>query len=426
MGDTLKRTMPGTGDELSILGFGCMRFKRGLGGTDMAKAEEQIRLAIERGVNYFDTAYIYPGNEKALGAILAKTDEQGRKLRDRVFVATKLPLMMAGSIEDMDRYLNGSLERLGIDYIDYYLVHSLNNFDAWERGKKLGLVEFLEKAKADGKIGHIGFSWHGNLHSFRKVIDDYPWEFCQIQYNYLDECFQAGTEGLKYAAAKGVGVIVMEPLRGGTLAGMIPQEAKRIIDEYTDSTGMRRSPAYWALRWVWDHPEAVCVLSGMNDVSQIEENLGIALDSVPGALTEDDLSMIERVRDVFHSAIKIHCTGCAYCMPCPHGVDIPYCFSALNNQAMFGGISGKVMYFTALRPIAGKPHARASACKKCGVCETKCPQHLLIIKSLEETAKTMENPFLKFVGGIAVLFMDGGRKARRKASEEESKEEESK
>ena len=407
MEQVLKRKMQSTGDELSILGFGCMRFKRSIGAIDMEKAEKQIRLAIESGVNYFDSAYLYPGSEKAIGAILAKTDDQGRKLRDRVFVATKLPQQMVKSREDMDRMLETSLDRLGMDRIDYYLVHSLNSIEGWERLKKLGIIEFLEKAKAAGKIDHIGFSWHGSLNNFRDVIDDYDWEFCQIQYNYLDENFQAGTEGLDYAAAKGLGVIVMEPLRGGQIVGKIPPEAGRIIGGYTDSSGVKRTPADWAFRWVWNRPEVICALSGMNEESQIEENVRSASDALPGALSVSDLEMVGRVKDVFHHAIRINCTGCAYCMPCPYGVDIPFCFASLNGHAIFGGMHSKIMYNFSLRKTDNKPDGKASACKKCGVCETKCPQNLPIIKTLEETAKTMEGPFFKIAVGIAGKIMKG-------------------
>jgi len=397
--------MPGTGDEISILGFGCMRFKRNITGLDMEKMEQQIRLAIDYGVNYFDSAYIYPGSEKALGTILAKTDNEGVKLRDRVFIATKLPFMLVKSREDMDKFLNTALERLGVDCIDYYLAHNLGSMEAWERGKRLGLFDFLDKAKAEGKIRRIGFSWHGNLHNFRKIIDAYPWEFCQIQYNYLDENFQAGTEGLKYAASKGVGVVVMEPLRGGTLAVKLPREAKKIIDNGADESGKKHTPAFWGLRWVWNHPEVTCLLSGMNDVKQIEENAETAMGALPDSLTENELSMISNVRYVFEQKIKVNCTGCAYCMPCPYGVDIPLSLSALNDNAMFGDLSGKFMYNFNLRPIKGKPLAKASACRKCGVCETKCPQGIPIIKALEETAKTMEGPFFRFVSAIGSKVM---------------------
>jgi len=407
MEQVLKRRMPGTGDELSILGFGCMRFKRNIGGTDMEKAERQVRLAIEAGVNYFDTAYLYAGNEKAVGAILAKADGRGGKLRDRVFVATKLPQQMVKTREDMDRMLETSLSRLGMDHIDYYLIHSLFSIEGWERLKKLGVIDFLEKAKADGKINHIGFSWHGNLKNFRKVIDDYYWEFCQIQYNYLDENFQAGTEGLEYAASRGVGVIVMEPLRGGQIVGKIPREAARLFESYKGESGLKHTPADWALRWVWNRPEVACVLSGMNEDSHIEENVRSASDSLPGALSESDLEMIGRVRDVFQKSIRINCTGCAYCMPCPYGVDIPSCFASLNSNAIFGGMDSKIMYNFSLRKTEAKPSGKASACKKCGMCEKKCPQNLPIIKTLEETAKTMEGPFFNLIVAIAGKFMKG-------------------
>jgi len=400
-----KRIMPGTGDGLSILGYGCMRFKRNLAATDMEKAEQQVRLAIESGVNYFDTAYMYPGNEKALGTILAKTDSEGKKLRDRVFVATKLPIMLVKTNEDLNKFFQTSLVRLGMDYVDYYLVHSLSSMASWERAKQLGVVHFLEKAKKEGEIGHIGFSWHGNLHDFRKVIDDYDWEFCQIQYNYLDENFQAGTEGLKYAASKGVGVIVMEPLRGGTLAGRIPAEAYKLLESHRDSSNVTHTPAYWGFRWVWNHPEVTCVLSGMNDVSQINENIQTSQNALPESLTEADLAMIGGVRDVFKHAIHVNCTGCSYCMPCPYGVDIPASLAALNNDTMFGGMHSKFMYNFNLRKTHNKASAKASACKKCGVCETKCPQHIPIIKSLEETAKALENPLMNGLIAIASKFI---------------------
>ena len=405
MAKVLKRKMPGTGDEISILGYGCMRFKRNMGATDLEKAEHEVRLAIEAGVNYFETAYLYMGNERAVGAILAKPDSRGGTLRDHVYVATKLPFRLVGKREDMDRMLQTSLERLGMTYIDYYLIHNLGSFEAWERGKELGVIDFLEKAKADGKIGHIGFSWHGDLYHFRKVIDDYNWEFCQIQYNYLDEHFQAGTEGLKYAAAKGVGVIVMEPLRGGTLAARLPQEAKHLVESYADASGAKRSPADWALRWVWDHPEVVCALSGMNESSQVEENVRSASDAQPDALSEADLAMIGEVRDVFQKMLRVNCTGCAYCMPCPHGVDIPFCFSALNSYTMLRPRGAKRIYNLSLRAVAGKPSARASMCRKCGLCETKCPQRVPVMKMLEETARAMENPFWAAVTGAAGIVL---------------------
>ncbi|MDR3305299.1 MAG: aldo/keto reductase [Clostridiales Family XIII bacterium] len=399
----LKRTMPGTGDEVSILGFGCMRFKRNLGATDMEKAERLVAAALAAGVNYFDTAYIYPGNEKATGALLNKTDELGKR-RDRVFVATKLPFMMVKTREDMDKYLLASLDRLGMDYIDYYLVHSISDFAAWEKGKRLGLPEFLRGAKAAGKIRHIGFSWHGNLHDFRLVVDDFDWEFCQIQYNYLDENFQAGTEGLEYAAAKGVGLVVMEPLRGGMIVGKMPPAAKRIIEGYRDASGLKRSPAEWGLRWVWNHPEAGCVLSGMNEPAQVEENCRAASDALAGSLAHADLAMIGSVRDVFQGAIKVNCTGCAYCMPCPYGVNIPSCFASYNSHAMFGGMNAKLMYNFSMRGGKGKPQ-KASACKKCGVCEKKCPQHIPIIKTLEEAAGTLESPFFNIMVKVADRFI---------------------
>jgi predicted aldo/keto reductase-like oxidoreductase len=399
----LKRKMPGTGDELSILGYGCMRFTRKLSSVDVDKAEEEVAVALAAGVNYFDTAYFYPGNEKAVGAILNKTDELGKR-RDRVFVATKLPVMLVNSREDMDRFLNTSLERLGMDYVDYYLMHNLSGFAAWERAKNLDADEFLAKAKADGKVRHVGFSWHGNLDDFRKVADDYPWEFCQIQYNLLDENFQAGTEGMKYVHEKNMGIIVMEPLRGGMIVNKTPPAAKKIVEEYADEQGTKKSIAEWGLRWVWNHPEISVVLSGMNEVPQVEENVRVAADALANQLSEADIAMIESVRDIFHETIRVDCTGCAYCMPCPFGVDIPNCFAYYNSYGMFGGFSTKINYAFNLRGGKGKSN-KASACKNCGACEKKCPQMLPIRKHLAETAAHMENPAINVGMKIAGLFL---------------------
>ncbi|MDR1954054.1 MAG: aldo/keto reductase [Clostridiales Family XIII bacterium] len=406
MADTyrvLTRRMETTGDDLGILGFGCMRFPRKYGATDMDRAERQVMRAIAAGVNYFDTAYLYPGNEKALGTILAKEDD-GVKRRDRVKIATKLPLMLVKNEDDLDKMFRTSLERLQTDRIDYYLMHNINNLDEWERMKRLGVLDFIGRIRANGSVKHIGFSYHGNLHDFKVVVDDYPWDFCQIQYNYLDENFQAGREGLKYAAAKGLGIVVMEPLRGGMLIDKMPPAAKKIIDGYTDGSGAKRSAAEWGLRWIWNHPEVATVLSGMNEEAHIDENVRVASDAAADSLTAEDLAMLGRVRNVFKSAVKVGCTGCSYCMPCPAGVNIPLCFALYNNKYILGSLSNTISYIMYTDGI-GNPPSKASLCKKCGVCEKKCPQNIPIMSSLEDVAREMENPLLRLPVRIAGKLM---------------------
>jgi predicted aldo/keto reductase-like oxidoreductase len=380
----LTRRMEKTGDDLSILGYGCMRFPRKYGRTDMERTEKQIVSAIERGVNYFDTAYIYPGSEEALGTILAKG------YRDRVKIATKMPIQPVRSRGDMDSIFNTQLKRLRTDHIDYYLIHNITAFEIWKNMEKLGVLEFIEENRRNGRITNIGFSTHGNLLDFKNVVDDYPWDFCQIQYNYLDENFQAGKEGLKYAAGKGLGIVVMEPLRGGMLVNKMPPAAKTLISRFETE----RTPAEWGLRWVWNHPEVSVVLSGMGEESQIDENIRIASDVEVNSLTEPEFALIASVKKEFQSAVKVNCTGCAYCMPCPHGVNIPQCFAQYNSKAMFGGIvplASYVMYTDGF----GEAPSKASVCKECGVCESKCPQSLPIMKLLKDVANAMENPFFR-------------------------------
>ena len=274
------RKMPKNGDQLSILGFGCMRLPVKDGHIDEGRAIEQIRFAIDQGVNYVDTAWPYHAGESE--TVLGKALRGG--YRDKVKVATKLPSWMIKSRADMDRYLAAQLEKLGTDHIDYYLVHSLDG-TSWDNLARLGVREFLDQARMDGRITNPGFSFHGMAGDFNRIVDAYPWVFCQIQYNYLDEHHQAGTEGLQYAAAKGLGVIVMEPLRGGNLASVVPPGAEAIWNE----AETRRTPAEWALRWIWNRPEVTVILSGMNEEAHIRENLSIANTARANALTEEEL-----------------------------------------------------------------------------------------------------------------------------------------
>ncbi len=380
----LYRKMPKNGDELSILGFGCMRLPVMEGKIDEARAISQIRYAIDNGVNYLDTAWPYHAGESE--PVLGKALEDG--YRDKVKVATKLPSWMIECREDMDRYLDAQLKKLGTGHIDYYLIHALNG-TLWDNLEPLGVADFLEQAKKDGRIVNAGFSFHGLGDDFIRIVDAYPWEFCQIQYNYLDEDYQAGTKGLKYAAEKGLGVIVMEPLRGGNLAETPPDAVKAIWDE----AEVRRTPAEWALRWVWNHPEVTVVLSGMNDEAQIRENLSIAGTAHAHALTQKELDLVDRASRAFAGLMKVGCTGCGYCMPCPSEVMIPICFEEYNKMHLFGP-EEEVKFRYAFRMsgqlVDGRP-GYASQCVQCGECLDKCPQQIQIPEVLAQVAAEMED-----------------------------------
>ena len=379
----LYRQAPKTGDRLSVLGFGCMRYPLApLGRIDEERIIQQIRYAIDHGVNYFDTAPVYHRgkSEVILGRALAGG------YREKVRIATKLPHWSVFERADMDRILNAQLKTLQTDHIDYYLLHSLGK-GSFTKLLRLGVLEFLDAAKKDGRIRNAGFSFHDTAESFKEIVDSYDWEFCQIQYNYLDEKNQAGTEGLRYASQKGLAVIVMEPLRGGNLAGMIPGTVRKIWDEVT----IRHSPAEWALRWVWNHKEVTVVLSGMNDEAHIDENLNTAEIALPDSLTGEEITTIEKVRDEYHRLMKIGCTGCGYSMPCPAGVDIPGCFASYNATRLFpedryaekfryigrhGGLVGRISY--------------AGLCRGCGRCVKTCPQHLPVPTMLGVVSHEMD------------------------------------
>jgi predicted aldo/keto reductase-like oxidoreductase len=384
----LYRKMPENGDELSILGFGCMRLPLKEGKIDEERARKQVRYAIDHGVNYIDTAWTYHMGESEpfVGRALADG------YREKVKIATKLPSWNVKSREDMDRFLNTQLERLGTDHIDYYLVHGLVGL-LWDKMENLGVLSFLDQAKAEGKIINAGFSFHGSFDDFKRIVDSYPWTFCQIQYNFLDEQNQAGTEGLEYAASKGLGVIVMEPLRGGKLAEPVPSAVQEIWDEASE----KRTPAEWALRWIWNHPEVTVVLSGMNIESHIEENLKTADAAYPNSLTEAELKLVKRAEQKYRELMKTGCTGCRYCMPCPSEVDIPSCFEIYDSFYLSGNEKeAKLMY--AAKPggiIRGDVPGYASQCVQCGECVEKCPQHLDIPSFLETVAEEFEGKDFK-------------------------------
>ncbi len=395
----LYRELGRTGEKVSILGYGCMRFPTKNRRIDIARTERQILAAVEAGVNYFDTAYTYPGSESTLGGILAK----GR--RQSVMIATKMPLPLVHSYHDMENTLDTQLKRLRTDHLEFYLMHGVMSFKGWQRIKQLGVVEFLEKAKQAGKIRHIGFSFHGDIKQFKELIDDYPWEFCQIQYNYMDEHFQAGKEGLHYASSKGLGVIVMEPLRGGTLTGKLPAEIRSIFDQ----SESKKTLAEWGLRWVWNHPEVSLVLSGMNEEQHVAENLRIAQSALPNSLTPEDMKTIDQVKARLKSMLKVGCTGCGYCSPCPSGVSIATCFSLYNNRMLLHDGSSRLAYLGYTTGMdSGKP-SYASLCKGCGECEEKCPQKLPIREDLKLVAKEMQPFYFRSV----VLLAKGYYKFRK-------------
>ncbi len=383
---------PKTGEKISILGYGCMRFTRKAGSIDQEKAEKEMIYAIEHGVNYFDTAYIYPGNEVTLGKFFAKG------WRNKVYLATKVPHYKIRSLSDLEKIFLEELNRLQTDYIDYYLMHMLPNVETWERLKNLGVQTWLEQKKAEGKIRHIGFSYHGGTHHFKQLIDAYDWDFCQIQYNYIDEYAQAGKEGLRYAFSKNIPVMIMEPLKGGRLANRLPKDAISAFN----SSGKRRSPAEWALRWLWAQKEVFLLLSGMNDITQIQENIRIASIPRQDMLEQTDYPFFSKAIASIRRASKIDCSACGYCMPCPSGVDIPVCFRCYNNLYAEGWYIGFKEYLmcTTLKSKSSS----ASQCIGCGKCEQRCPQHLPIRENLKKVRKKMETPLYTLIKICANKF----------------------
>ena len=383
----LYREVPKNGDKLSVLGYGCMRLPVRMQSINEKLAEKQILHALDQGVNYFDTAYPYHNgkSESFLGKVFSKNG-----YREKVKIATKLPHWMTHSKKDMDQILDEQLKKLKTDRIDYYLVHALKG-EAWETAKRNGVIDFLDDALKKGKIINAGFSFHGLAEEFNRIVDDFDWTFCQIQYNYLDTKNQAGTAGLKYASSKDMAVIIMEPLRGGNLAKTPPPS----VQDIWAKADHKKTPVAWSLDWIWNHPEVTVVLSGMNNNAHIAENLALAEKALPSAFSEKELQLVEEAAAEFRRAMKVGCTGCQYCMPCPAGVNIPNCFDWYNSRHAFNDKKAKLWYLAQNGGIFEDKQTLAPMCVRCEKCLEKCPQHLPIPNLLEEVKEDMEGIMTK-------------------------------
>lgn len=382
------------GNQLSILGFGCMRFTKKGNAIDIDKAEQEIMTAYHNGVNYFDTAYIYPGSEAAIGEIFERNG-----IRDKINIATKLPQYLISSAAAIDRYFNEELSRLRTDHVDYYLMHHVTDVAMWEKLKAVGILDWIKQKKESGAIRNVGFSYHGNTENFLKVLNDYDWDICQIQYNYLDEVTQAGKDGLKAAYEKGIPVVIMEPLRGGKLVNMLPEEAKLAMA----NSGHDWSPAEWGLRWLYNQPEVTVVLSGMNSQEMVLENCRTASETPAGSLTADDFAVLEVVKEKIREKEKVGCTGCRYCMPCPKGVDIPGIFRCYNAMYTESKREGRFQFAQTVGLT--KEPAFATQCIQCGKCEQHCPQSLPIREKLKEADKALRPLPYKLGINIVRAFM---------------------
>lgn len=362
--------------KVSILGFGCMRLpiiNNDLANIDVEKSSNMLKFAIDNGVNYIDTAYTYhqEQSEVFLGSFLKNG------LRDKVYLATKSPVWLVEKHDDFERLLDEQLERLKTDHIDFYLLHSLYE-KTYNKIVELNVFDFLKKAQQKGKIKYVGFSFHDELPLFKKIVDSYNWDFCQIQLNYLDRQYQAGIEGLNFAKDKGLDVVIMEPIKGGKLATASTQ-----IKEIWNESDIKRTPAEWALKWLFNNNQVSVVLSGMSTIDQVIENINIADNSTPNTLSQKELDLVDRVTTIYNDKIKVGCTGCEYCLPCPSKVAIPNIFELYNNIYVFGAEDTSKTSYNKLK------ERDASSCIECGACENLCPQHLTIINYLKEADKAL-------------------------------------
>jgi uncharacterized protein len=380
------RKLGKTNLDVSILGFGAMRLPMvgnpgGLAGfdpkipIDEERADKMVQHALDQGVNYFDTAYGYHGgqSETYIGKVL-------RQYRTKVMIATKLPVWNIEKKEDFERIFNEQLKKLQTDYLDVYLIHNLGSL-FWNKLKNLGVLEFLDGLKASGRVRCVGFSFHDEIKIFKQIIDAYDWDLTQIQYNFYDQDYQAGREGMKYAASRGIGVVAMEPLRGGKLVDKIPAEVQTIWD----SAKVQRSPAEWSMRWVWNHPEIAAVLTGSSSLEQLMDHTRIIKEAAPNSLKPEELALFIQVRSLYRTMLKVDCTSCAYCMPCPNSIDIPLNFQLYNDMFLFKEPEFSTLFYNSMMP----ENQRAGACVECNECMDKCPQKIDIVSQLKEAAKAL-------------------------------------
>lgn len=372
------RTFNRTNEPVSLLGFGTMRLPRLKNGNiDETEAIKMIRTAIDNGVNYVDTAYMYHDGQSEV--VTGKALKDG--YRKKVLLADKMPAWFAKEEADIEKIFNEQLHRLEDQVIDMYLVHNIDK-DIWKKVKEYNVLACLEKKREEGKIKHIGFSFHDDFDFFKEIVDAYPWEFCQIQLNYMDKDFQAGIKGLDYAASKGLQLIIMEPLKGGKLTDILPES----VEKYWAEAGIKRAPAEWALRWVADFPEVLTILSGMSTMDQLEENIEILSDALPHSLTEKDHQIINKVSTEYNKLIKYSCTGCRYCMPCPKKIEIPTVINFYNEWFLYNGNDKIKADFKTWIP----PKRRPSACISCNACQSHCPQSLPVSTIMGKASEIFE------------------------------------
>ena len=385
--------------DISLLGYGCMRFTKDKSGRiDLAKAEREVMRAYELGVNYFDTAYIYGGSEEAMGEIIERNG-----IRDKIKLVTKLPQYLVRDRKGLDKYLSEELKRLRTDYLDYYLMHHMTDTAQLQKLLDMGLADWVAEKKASGQIRKIGFSFHGNTETFLQILNGFDWDITLVQYNYMDEFTQAGRAGVEAAAAKGIPVVIMEPLRGGKLVDLLPQKAKDMIA--SDPHGW--TPAEWAFRWIWDQEAVTCVLSGMNSIEMIEENCRVASEVVPGQFGEAESAMISRIREAINETMKIGCTACGYCMPCPAKIDIPGYFRCYNHIFSEKKSTGFREFFQTVALSYEKN--LYSACLNCGKCEKHCPQNIPIREKLKVADKALRPLPTRILLPVAKRIMLGKR-----------------
>ncbi|MFI3201012.1 MAG: aldo/keto reductase [Eubacteriales bacterium] len=373
-------------DPISLLGYGCMRFTKNGSTIDLEKAEQEILSAISQGVNYFDTAYIYPGSEVALGSILTNNH-----LREQVKIATKLPQYLIKSATSIERYFQEQLNRLQTDYIDFYLMHMITDIASWNKLIKLGILEWIQEKKASGQIKQLGFSYHGNTEMFLQILEAYDWDFCQIQYNYMDEHSQAGRKGLERAYALHIPVIIMEPLRGGRLATYLPSTAQQLIENHPRGY----SAAEWSFRWIMEQHGVMTVLSGMNSLAMVEENVRIASQVAFNEFTQEDHQLITDVKTAIQQLVKVNCTGCGYCLPCVKHVDIPGVFRCYNT--IYADGKRKALREYIQTTLLRKESSSASHCIRCGKCVPHCPQGIDIPQELKAASKHLDTFYMRII-----------------------------